>query len=99
MADEPLTLEQVKEHLKLDATDTSQDAYLGTLISAARRSIEKYTSRTIFATWPTLDMQDRVMVAQAMRLMIAHWFVNREGSEGMPPGVRHLIRPLKRFTL
>ncbi len=44
-------------------------------------------------------MQDRVMVAQAIRLMIAHWFVNREGSEGMPPGVRHLIRPLKRFTL
>lgn len=41
----PLTLAEVKEHLKLDASDNSQDTYLSLLIDAATDQAEKYTGR------------------------------------------------------
>ena len=46
----PVTLDEVKEHLKLDPTDASQDAYLTLLISAATEFCEEYTRRTLIYT-------------------------------------------------
>lgn len=46
-ANPAVTLATVKEHLRIDASDTSDDAYLTTLISVATDFIEKYTKRDL----------------------------------------------------
>ena len=46
----PVSLADVKEHLRLDQTDTSQDDYLTFLIQAAGDFCEEYTSRTLINT-------------------------------------------------
>ncbi len=46
----PVSLDDVKEHLRLDPTDTSQDAYLTLLIKTATSFAEKYTRRTFIDT-------------------------------------------------
>lgn len=49
-ADEPITLEQAKEHLHITGTD--QDAYILSLVSVARRMCEQKTGRRLVTqTW------------------------------------------------
>jgi hypothetical protein len=49
---EPISLALAKVQLRYDALDTSQDEYLGLLISSARESAETFTSRGyITQTW------------------------------------------------
>jgi uncharacterized phiE125 gp8 family phage protein len=43
---EPLSLPEVKPHLRLDLTFTDDDVYIGALIKVAREYCEKYQSRT-----------------------------------------------------
>ena len=42
---EPLTLSEVKDHLKIDFTD--RDTYLGTLLTACRQELEEYLGVSI----------------------------------------------------
>lgn len=102
MAVEPVTLVDVKMHLRLGSSDR-EDAYLTAMIGAALRSIENATGRDIAATWPDLDARDRKVVAQASLLLIGHWYVNREavGERIMevPLAVKFLIDPLRRFVV
>ena len=98
MADELVTLEQVKMHLRLGASDR-EDAYLNILIGAARRAIENLTGRDIAVDVPTLDERDRDVVAQASLLLIGQWYSNREAvgvnvSE-IPLAVQFLLNPLR----
>lgn len=44
---EPVDLSDIKRHLVLDPDDATEDAYLSTMIVAARRSCELRTRRTI----------------------------------------------------
>ena len=46
----PLNLALVKEHLRLDPTDVSQDSYLTLLIETARDFAQLYTKRTMINT-------------------------------------------------
>jgi len=46
----PLTLEEVKSYLRLDPTDTSEDALLLLMIEAASDFCQKYTKLTFFTT-------------------------------------------------
>lgn len=46
----PVSLDEVKEQLRIDTSDTSQDTYLTLLIKAVTRFCEKYTKRTIINT-------------------------------------------------
>jgi uncharacterized phiE125 gp8 family phage protein len=49
---EPVTLEQVKDHLRIVQGDTLQDDYLKRLIKAARQKIEDMTNRKfVTQTW------------------------------------------------
>ena len=54
-SNEPITLAEAKQHLRVDISD--DDAYIGSLISVARRAAEDRTERTfITTTWKlTLD--------------------------------------------
>ena len=49
-AELPVTLAEVKEHLKLDPGDTTQDDYLTFLITSITKYAEKYTKRTFINT-------------------------------------------------
>jgi uncharacterized phiE125 gp8 family phage protein len=49
---EPVTLNEVKNYLKIDLADTSQDTYLTALIKAVRESIEACLKRSLITqTW------------------------------------------------
>ena len=45
---EPVTLSEAKAHLRVDSTD--DDAYIATLITAAREWVEAYLDRTLVHT-------------------------------------------------
>lgn len=70
-ASEPVTLAEVKLHLRIDGTD--EDALLNVLIASARRWFEDITGRTLYATtyeyslgeWPC---GDRIVLPRATTL-------------------------------
>ena len=53
---EPVTLSEAKAHLRVDATE--DDAYIATLISAAREWCEQYLDRTLVLTQWTMRMEE-----------------------------------------
>lgn len=53
---EPLTLEEVKIHLKIEADETTEDTLLNSLITSARIHAETYTRRALGAQTWTLYM-------------------------------------------
>lgn len=62
---EPLTLDEAKTHLRVDAGDTSQDALISALIQAARESVESFTRRALVTQTWTMTL-DRFPVRSAM---------------------------------
>lgn len=54
----PLSLDEVKIHLKIDLTDATQDTYLNLLIDMATAFGEKYTKRTFINTGFTTYRDD-----------------------------------------
>lgn len=53
-----ITLALVKEHLKIDASDTSEDAYLTLLLNASIELAEKYTKLVLTTTVFEIDFID-----------------------------------------
>ena len=53
---EPVTLTQLKEHLRIDAGMTADDAILGLYLVAARQYAEKYTRRAFLPQQCTLNL-------------------------------------------
>lgn len=53
---EPVSLDQLRTHLRLDDGDTSQDAYLSGLILAARRACELQIDRSIVGRQEILEL-------------------------------------------
>lgn len=51
---EPVTLEECKEHLRVDADDSAEDGYIRSLITAAREYCEIVQNRTYLSTTRTL---------------------------------------------
>lgn len=99
---EPVSLAEAREQVRLDAGDTSEDAWLSGLIIAARRSVETRTNRTIVGDAPTLTGDDVAVAKQAILLLVGHWFANREGSSTeagsapveLPLSVSWLLQPI-----
>jgi len=49
---EPLTIDEVREHCRIDSDDHGDDAYLTAIITAARETVEAHTSRAMLTqTW------------------------------------------------
>lgn len=55
---EPLTLEEVKLHLKIEADETTEDNLLSALISTAREYAESFTRRALGPKTYTLYMDE-----------------------------------------
>lgn len=77
-----MTLETIKEYLKIDGTD--EDVLLTSLISAAEGFIQKTTGKTRVKTGvdesglPTYAaISTDELYNTCVKLMIAHWFENR----------------------
>lgn len=77
---EPITLAEAKNHLRVMYDD--EDAYIETLITAARQYAENYQNR-VYVEKKSED--DNVIAAEEMPvmekaaclLMIGHWYENR----------------------
>ncbi|BBC72917.1 phage protein [Altererythrobacter sp. B11] len=105
---EPVSLEDIKHHLVLDPEDTSEDAYLSSLLVAARRSCELRIRRAIASEddTPGLDEGEQDMVRHAIRLIVGHWYANREAvspdgrgaASETPIAVSWLLDPLRSFS-
>jgi len=94
---EPVTLDDMKVHLRLGSAVTREDDFITGLIVVARRAVEKRTSRTIVGDEPTLTGDDLAQACLAIKLMVATWFVNREGDAPEPPQVAWLLDPLAQW--
>lgn len=102
---EPVTLDQVKAHLRLDPGVTDEDGYIGALALAARRAVETRTRRTLVGAAPTLVDDDLAMACQAILLIVGSWYSNREGATTdarsipveVPLSVTWLLDPLVRW--
>lgn len=69
-----VTLELVKQHLRIDEAVTSEDAILSVYIAAAEDFVEKYTGRKLFEF-------DELpgMIVQAILLEVGTLYAVREG--------------------
>lgn len=76
MADvtEPVTLAEAKLHLRINPGDTSEDGLIKDLITAAREFCENYTGKELVGENVVVPKT----VKQALLLLIAHWYNNRE---------------------
>lgn len=74
MADvtEPVTLAEAKLHLRINPGDDSEDGLIKDLITAAREFCENYTGKEL------ANVEVPKTIKQALFLLIAHWYNNRE---------------------
>lgn len=101
---EPVGIDDIKVHLHLDPDDVTDDAYLASLLLAARRAIEIRTGQTIVGNAPTIAGDDLEMAKHAIRLVVGTWFANREhvGADAavareIPGTLSWLIDPLVKW--
>lgn len=97
----------VKTHCRIDDDDTSEDDLLTIYIGAAKRHVENFTRRTLYATNTDPGFEndeDRLLldddVRTAMLLLVGHWFANREAVSDkslseIPLAVNALLQPYK----
>lgn len=71
----PVTLEQAKNHLRVDQSETIEDSHIEMLIDAAHAYAEKYLNRAI--PWDGEPVP--ASVTAAMLLVIGDLYENREG--------------------
>lgn len=81
-----VTLEEVKEHLRYESTDTSNDFYLNGLILAADKVIKNYISVT-----PSEDPA----IAHAALLLIGYYDEHRNADKDMPINGNYLPAPVQ----
>jgi uncharacterized phage protein (predicted DNA packaging) len=103
MDDEPVTLDQVKDHLRLGRSVATQDDFLRLLIPAARRAVENDIGKSLATFTPEALVDDMRVIQQAMLLIIGHWYWNRETAsekslKEVPNAVGWLLGPLKRMV-
>ncbi len=94
---EPVSVERLKQQLRLDAAASVEDGLLADLIVSARRTVENITFQTIVGEEQTLPEADMPQAAQAILLLASYWYDNRDGSSDVPPAVEALARPLRRW--
>jgi hypothetical protein len=90
-----VALPDIKRNLRLLESATDEDAHIELLLAAAIRTVELETSRTMRGEDPTLTGEDLDLANQAVQLLVAFWYANRE-AEGTLPRL-WMLEPLRRF--
>ena len=85
MADEPVSLQEVKTYLRIDGEE--EDSLLAGLIPVAREHCENYLNASLPAEVPT-------PIKQALLILVAHFYEQRSG-EVIPPVVYALLAPYR----
>lgn len=70
-----MSLDELKEHLNIDKCYFDDDAYLVTLMQTAELAVEKHARIRIKD-----GCFDRPLAVQAVKLLAATWYKNRENS-------------------
>jgi hypothetical protein len=96
---EPVSVAQLEAHLRLPVGGSGEADYLSTLITAARRTVEKHTASVIVGDAPTLGDDDRAIASQAIMMLAGHWYYDREAGDGLPKAVEAMIWPLTRLAI
>ncbi|MEA3389385.1 MAG: head-tail connector protein [Pseudomonadota bacterium] len=78
---EPVTLSEIKVHLRIDEDVTDEDEALANMIVAARRTVELRTRRTIVGPTPTLIDDDLEAARHAIKLLVGAMYADREGGK------------------
>lgn len=85
-----LELDIIKQHVRLELDDDSQDSLLESYAGAAWDQVQAQTGRTLYPTKQEIPVDDEGeptddhalvlndALTTAMLLMIGHWFENRE---------------------
>ncbi|HEJ7903487.1 TPA: phage gp6-like head-tail connector protein [Serratia marcescens] len=107
-----LELKLVKEHCRLEPDFSADDTLLGAYIGAAKKHVERYTRRKLYASEsdPGYDAdEDHLLleddVRTAMLLLIGHLYANREAvivgasASKLPLAVESLLQPYRIYGL
>lgn len=105
-----LSLELVKEHLRLDTDYCDEDALLLSYIKAAKRRVETYTRRTLITSDESVENKDTILqyggdVEMSMLLLIGSWYANRESVvignavNALPQAFEALLQPYVRYGI
>ncbi|CAI0888714.1 Phage gp6-like head-tail connector protein [Serratia fonticola] len=102
----------VKEHCRLEPDFNADDATLNIYIGAAKKQVEMYTRRTLYATEAEpgyADDEDHLLLSDdvkgAMLLLIGNLYENREASvigqsvTTLPFAVTALLQPYRIYGL
>lgn len=107
-----LELDIIKQHVRLELDFDADDTLLDTYAGAAKRYVERYTDRKLYATTSEsgyADDPDALLldddITVAMLLLIGHWYANREGvvigtiPAEAPMAIESLLWPYRRLGL
>ncbi|WP_193146545.1 head-tail connector protein [Serratia marcescens] len=107
-----LKLELVKEHCRLEPDFSADDTLIGVYIGAAKKHVEMYTRRTLYASESDSGYdadEDHLLldddVRTAMLLLVGHWYENREASvvgqsvSKLPMAVESILQPYRIYGL
>lgn len=79
---DPVSLADVRLQLRLSDDDVAEDKLLIGYIAAAKRVCVSQTGFSFAEGAPRApSADDLAVIAQAMLMMVAHWYENREDSE------------------
>lgn len=90
-----ITLPDLKQHLRLDPDDTSEDDLLTAKIEAAEEWVSSFTGSTL------ADLGDPVPapVLEAIRQLAGYLYENREGEgDGVPLDTLRLLSPYREWS-
>ena len=85
MADEPVSLQEVKTYLRIDGEE--EDSLLADLLAAARQHAEDYLNAELAEPLP-------LPIRQSLLLLTAHFYEQRSG-EPVPQVVYCLLAPYR----
>lgn len=94
-----ITLEQAKEHLRVDSGD--EDNIIQLYLNGAEASVQNYLNRVLYATTAGTDATGLVIndaVAAAVLLQVGSMYENREPTDKrpvLPDSMRWLLDPYR----
>lgn len=92
-----ITLEQVKFQCRIEHDE--EDDILMLYIDSAQDFCQNYINRQLYveniADGDTTGLVITPIIKQAMLLLVAHWYVQRELTPNVPQAVYELLRPYR----
>lgn len=76
-----ITLDEIKQHLNLEADWHGEDQYLQSLIGAAKQVVEMHICDDIDG-----KSEGQLPLAHAIKLLVGTWYMNRESLSNLQKG-------------